>query len=183
MDTDAISIKRKELQRRLNGQKLKDWDSLPDFGLYMEQVLLFLKEPNMCIGNQDEDNFTRSMINNYIKQGLVPHCDGKKYSREHLAYLVAISLLKQVMSISDVKDFLDITMDVINPFSAFTRYQRSLNTAFDEVIEDIDGWDEGDIFVSKMIIRFAAKSYAYKFLANELLKMYKKTDGNGTKEK
>ncbi|HAL18027.1 MAG TPA: hypothetical protein DCO86_00115 [Spirochaetaceae bacterium] len=179
MNSDKINNCKDELKRRLNGQKLKDWDSLPDFGLYMEQVLLFLKEPNMCIGNQDEDNFTRSMINNYIKQGLVPHCDGKKYSREHLAYLVAISLFKQVMSMSDIKDFLSTTMKNINPYSAFTRYQHILNTSFDEVIGDIAGHGEGDIFVSKMIVEFAAKSYAYKFLANEFLKMYKKMDEDG----
>ena len=66
----------------------------------------------------------------------------------------------------------------INAFSAFNRYQKSLNKSFDGVIKDIDTWNEKDIFLSKKIIEFAAKSYAYKFLTNELLKVYQKNEAD-----
>ena len=164
------------LKKKLNNQKLKDWEDLPDIGLYIDQVLVFLHEPHMCIGNQEQNNFTRPMINNYIKLGLVPHPKGKRYNRDHLAFLVAISLFKQVMSISDAKRFLNLTMDKINPFSAFYRYKDVLNKVFDEIIEHLEDSKNDGNFIPKKIVEYSAKSYAYKFLANELLNLYEKSE-------
>lgn len=41
------------------------------------------------------------MINNYIKDGLLPRANDKKYSREHLACLLMIARLKQTLSVKD----------------------------------------------------------------------------------
>ena len=46
------------------------------------------------------------MINNYVKNGLIPHPDKKKYTKEHLAGLMAVCMLKQVLSIQDIKTLL-----------------------------------------------------------------------------
>ena len=50
----------------------------------------------------DLKNDGLTMVNNYTKSGLVPRADGKKYGREHLAYLTAICILKRVMSAKDM---------------------------------------------------------------------------------
>ncbi len=69
------------------------WDRMPDIPLYMDQVVDYL-------GRQlDGEGPTSSMVHNYTKSGLLPRPDGKRYSRDHLARLTAICLLKQVLPV------------------------------------------------------------------------------------
>lgn len=88
-----------ELKRRMSEERPVEWDSFPDLGLYMDQVLSYM--PRQLIHLGETDTLTSAMVNNYIKEGLLPRADGKKYSRTHLAYLTAICALKQVISVKE----------------------------------------------------------------------------------
>ena len=88
------------LQDRLRQQRPVPWDQLPDFALYMDQVLSYMDR--QVIRFDEGDTLTAAMINNYTKSGLVPRAEGKKYNREHLAYLTAICILKQVLAAKDI---------------------------------------------------------------------------------
>ena len=85
---------------RMRTQRPVAWDQLPDFALYMDQVLSYMDR--QVLRFDEEDALTASMVNNYTKSGLVPRAEGKKYNREHLAYLTAICVLKRVMSTRDM---------------------------------------------------------------------------------
>ena len=76
-----------------------EWKLIPDLGLYMDQVLTYLEsqlEP--LYGAQAKGLITPSMINNYVKNGLLNRPQGKKYYREQLALLMIIVTLKPVAS-------------------------------------------------------------------------------------
>ena len=88
------------LQERLRTQRPVEWDQLPDFSLYMDQVLSYMDR--QVIRFDEDDGLTAAMVNNYTKSGLVPRAEGKKYGREHLAYLTVICVLKRVMSTRDM---------------------------------------------------------------------------------
>lgn len=80
--------------------RFPEWALLPDLGLYMDQVVTLMDrafaEP--LPGGE----LTRSMVNNYVKAGLLPRPNGKKYDREHLARLLMILVLKQALSMDVV---------------------------------------------------------------------------------
>lgn len=103
-----------ELEKRLSdwtetgkAAGLPEWDSLPSIPLYMDQVIFYLKD-SLRLFERDEDAslLTSSMINNYVKKEVIPHPEKKKYGKEHLAALTAVCLLKQVLSIQDLKTLL-----------------------------------------------------------------------------
>lgn len=83
------------------------WADLPELDLYMDQVISLMEKYLIDNSSQDTKLITHSMINNYVKLGMVPAPIKKKYSREHLAYLVIICSLKQVMPISNIKVMID----------------------------------------------------------------------------
>ena len=87
-------------RRQLESLRPADWDTLPDFPLYMDQVLSYMERQTIRL--DESDALTASMVNNYTRNGLVPRAEGKKYNREHLAYLTFICILKQVMSVRDM---------------------------------------------------------------------------------
>ena len=78
------------------------WARLPELKLYMDQVLTLL-EKELAVASLDGENpVTSSMINNYVKDGVLPRPDKKKYGREHLAMLYMIAMLKSQLPLPQI---------------------------------------------------------------------------------
>ena len=125
-----------ELRQRLRTQRPVPWEQLPDFALYMDQVLSYMDR--QVIRFDEDDGLTSAMVNNYTKSGLVPRAAGKKYNREHLAYLTAICVLKRVMSTRDmdllIKQELQGERSVADGYAAFCEsLDKALNITADEM--------------------------------------------------
>jgi len=85
---------------------LPEWEAIPNFGLYMDQVIVLLQEYLSFIpapSNSKESFVTASTINNYVRLKIMPAPTKRKYSRIHIAYLIMILTLKLSLSISDVQ--------------------------------------------------------------------------------
>ena len=89
--------------------KLPYWHELPEIDLYMDQVIVLMeKYLSWCIEpDQNTKIITPSMINNYVKLGIMPAPIKKKYSRVHIAYLIIICNLKSVIPISEIKTLIE----------------------------------------------------------------------------
>ncbi len=112
------------------------WTDLPEIDLYMDQVIGLMEKYLVDNASPDSKLITPSMINNYVKLGIMPAPVKKKYSREHLAYLVIICSLKQVMPIPNIKALIEQklqkstiaeTLDFYSDLYDFT-YQTLLKT-------------------------------------------------------
>ena len=79
-------------------------DQIPNIDLYMDQVTTFMESH---LGNlkrsPDDKVLTKTMINNYAKNHLLPSPDKKKYSRNHMILLTFIYYFKNVLPINDIK--------------------------------------------------------------------------------
>ena len=93
-----------ELMDALTGSRLPAWDSLPDFGLYMDQMLSLVERS--LPGLSGVPGLTPAMINNYVKAGLIDRPQGKKYSRDALSQLLMIVILKQTLTQENMKALL-----------------------------------------------------------------------------
>lgn len=113
--------------------KLPFWDELPEIDLYIDQVIT-LMDKYLSFHKTDENSpvVTHAMINNYVKLGMMPAPVRKKYSREHVAYLIIICSLKQALPISDIKDLIERRVkrtsieETLNFFSEL--YDNTFNT-------------------------------------------------------
>lgn len=83
--------------------RLPAWDRLPDIDLYMDQVLLLVDRCLRGFPGYEERGLTASMVNNYVKQGVLPPPVKKRYGRDHLACLLMICVLKPALPISAIK--------------------------------------------------------------------------------
>ena len=82
-------------------------EDLPDIPLYMDQVTTFMETKLKSSKRNEEDKIlTKTMINNYAKNGLLPSPEKKKYSKEHLLLLIFIYYFKNILSISDIQTLL-----------------------------------------------------------------------------
>lgn len=75
-------------------------DEVPDIPLYMDQVLTLMDR--YFPQENKEHAFTKTMINNYVKSGLLPAPERKKYSQEHIYKLFIIYYMKSILKIDEI---------------------------------------------------------------------------------
>ena len=81
---------------------------IPNIDLYMDQVTTFMEEHLKTSKRYPEDKIlTKTMINNYAKNHLLPSPEKKKYSKEHMLLLIYIYYFKGILSIGDIQSLLD----------------------------------------------------------------------------
>lgn len=110
-DEELIAAKLRYWRKFLDNYQLPAWDDIPDIGLYMEQVLVLLRDyleylpPEL----QGEPLITAAAINNYVRKDVMPKPIKKRYYRTHLAWLIIICSLKQSLSIPTLQKILPIS--------------------------------------------------------------------------
>ena len=83
-------------------------DDIPNIDLYMDQVTTLMDSRlKSTLRYPAEDKIlTKTMINNYAKNDLLPPPVKKKYSKEHVLLLIFIYYYKNILSISDIQTLL-----------------------------------------------------------------------------
>lgn len=82
-------------------------NDIPNIDLYMDQVTTFMEEQLKRTKRYEDDKIlTKTMINNYAKNNLLPPPVKKKYSKEHVLVMIFIYYFKNILSIKDIERLL-----------------------------------------------------------------------------
>lgn len=125
---------------------------VPNIDLYMDQVTKFMDERLETSKRYSDDKLlTKTMINNYTKNDLLPSPEKKKYSKEHMYILLFIYYLKNILSISD-------TRSILRPlWERFYNKDASIN--FEEIYSEIfDIEHEQSYAITRDVARKFSKS-------------------------
>lgn len=124
-------------------------EDLPNIHLYMDQVTTFMDAQLESTKRHPGDKIlTKTMINNYAKNHLLPPPEKKKYSKEHLLLLIFIYYFKNILSINDI--------------------QSLLNPITDKYFKSEDGWNLEDIYREV----FSMEKGQIEYLQKDLVKRY-----------
>ncbi len=141
-DASRVAERLAAWEASLKDFRLPDWESLPQLGLYMDQVILLLRQYLGPLSRSEEDKpITASIINNYVRLKVMPPPVKKKYSRVHLASLIIICILKQSLSISDIQRMFpqDHSEEAIHKlYDDFVEQYRKVFGAFARQIQATD---------------------------------------------
>ena len=87
-------------------------EDIPNIDLYVVQVTTFIESQLSSLKrDEDEKILTKTMINNYTKNHVLPSPDKKKYSKDHVLTLILIYYLKSFLSIKDIQTLLEPITD------------------------------------------------------------------------
>ena len=147
------------------------WDHMPEIDLYMDQVITYMdKQLRLFQVKENSKLLTSSMINNFVKDGLLPRPDHKKYSREHLAGLLIICMLKQVLSISDISALsqeLSLESSPEQLHSIFCSIEKS---ALQEVCERVENTaPQGESQLKQLAFTLSIEATARRAVAERIL--------------
>lgn len=156
------------------------WEELPDMELYMDQVVTFI-ENNISLFSiiTNEKIITPSMINNYVKLKLIPKPIKKRYNKTHLAYLIAISILKYVFTIQEIRDGILFQSNLNGDKSAYNSFCEEQEEALKYLIRQIKPQNETNIGVNldltpdNLAIKMATLSFASKIIAERIIELQK----------
>lgn len=100
------------IRETLTKYQFPKWDDLPNFDLYIDQVVYYIDQQLRPLYFNDEKIITSSIVNNYVKNSIVKAPEKKRYSRKHVAYLIIVCLLKKSFTLSEITKFIDIQISM-----------------------------------------------------------------------
>lgn len=174
--TDVLNYL-KDWTRKMRENSIANWNELPDIELYMDQVITYI-EKQLAVFQEEEENklITSSMINNYVKDGVIKHAVSKKYSKEHLASLIMVGLLKQVLPLSQISKITCIFNESDNKeliYDSFTKLQSDAVNGVLQSIEQSNGEMQGEEKLFITAVRLSCEAFAYRIAAERIFKMIK----------
>jgi DNA-binding transcriptional MerR regulator len=148
---------------------LPRYEEIPDVGLYLEQTANYITDYVRKLGGNE---FTGSMIRNYVKKGLVHNPVKKRYYREQIAYLFFIAVGKSVLSMEDIRLLIHMQKEAYQPQKAYDYFRMELENVLFYIFGvkdtlEVVGNDRTDTknMLRTVIITAAHKAYLDKYFA------------------
>ena len=145
---------------------LPRWEELPGIDLYMDQVLTYIDTHLSCyLPIEKEDKLiTKTMINNYVKQKLIEPPINKKYQKIQIAKLFVICILKQVYSIPDIKELIELGLSTSSLCNSYNKFCEILekaihSTFFVPSILSTTSLSSNELILQNVVQSFANKLY------------------------
>ncbi|HFH0609160.1 TPA: DUF1836 domain-containing protein [Enterococcus faecium] len=164
-----------EWGKELETFRLPQWEELPDLELYMDQVRTLVdRYLSPVIQGEKHPLLTSSMVNNYVKLGLIPAPVKKRYNKEHVAFLLAITTLKQVLTIPEIKEgilFQGKTVGIREAYNLFCDEQEAAVWMVSQLAQGKSHPKKFDQAtpVEYIAVRAATLSFAMKLLAEKTI--------------
>ena len=119
-----------DMIKHFEGLDIVKSEDIPDISLYMDQMTSFIDEKLESFKREEDDKLlTKTMINNYTKNKLLPPSDKKKYTKNHVMLLILIYFYKNVLSFADIKRLCDLSI-----YNSFDKGDESLSKLYDILV-------------------------------------------------
>ena len=167
------------------------FSELPPISLYMDQLVEILDKYLEIFNIPGEEvAITSTMVNNYVKQKLIVPPENKRYSKEQLARLLVVGILKQVLSISDIAMLLELQIDKYTAEVAYDFFCTELENSLKATFKTRDFSAENSATVNtplSEVIRSALLSFANKIYVKKNLHLKREQEkllhNNGEQQK
>ena len=148
--------------------RLPRYEEIPTVGLYLEQVTKYIGDYLSPLSGVE---ITSSMISNYVKKKLVSNPVRKQYSRDQIAYLMFVAVVKTVVSMEDIRLMISIQQKTYSAQRAYDYFCLELENVLQFVFDrknalDVVGVDSTD---EKVMLRNTIITVAHKVYLNALL--------------
>ena len=155
--------------------RLPRYEEFPEIDLYADQVISYLNT-HLEFFQLDETKpiITGTMINNYVKQKVIPRPEKKKYNRDHIGYLFVICILKNVYSISEIADLLMYQATFAENAQAYNRFCVELETCIEHSFNQQNPPIAEERSAGSKLLCQVTTSISHKLFVEKVINKYKK---------
>lgn len=138
-ENDSILQVLRSWEESLSNYTLPRWEEIPDFGLYMEQVIVLMGQYLSVLPDEEraEPPVTAAAINNYVRIRVMPKPQKKKYYRIHIAYLIVICTMKQGLSIAKLQKMLPPNLSEEQVHAFYDEYSHRCHLSARYFVEQV----------------------------------------------
>lgn len=148
----------------VNSLHIPKWEELPSIDLYMDQVLNYIENclKNYIMIEPDEKIITRTMVNNYVKQNIIAPPKNKKYNKLHIAELFVICILKQVYSITEIKNLINLALKTSPVEVSYNKFCDCLTESLISTFNGTEYTSNTDLTKEQYILKNVVQSFVNK---------------------
>ncbi|MBR6452305.1 MAG: DUF1836 domain-containing protein [Lachnospiraceae bacterium] len=184
-DQELVAAKLRRWKKYLLEFELPLWENIPDIGLYMEQVIVLLKQyldylpPDL----KEAQFITPATINNYVRMKIIPEPVKKRYYRVHIAYLIMVLTMKEGIELSLIRKLIPSGLqekELRSMYEEYAALHRKICRYFVELLSDVAAPilkhdDVGELTVEKPenLVAFSAVLSGFSHLLSEKLLLLK----------
>ena len=106
----------------VSNKHMPRYKEIPNVGLYLEQVVKYINDTLEPF----HISITPSMLSNYVKKGYIDRPVKKQYFAEQIAYLIFIAVAKQVLSMENISDLLNLQKATYSVDAAYNYFCEEL---------------------------------------------------------
>ncbi len=139
------------------------WEELPSIDLYLDQLVTLLDNClSPYIATSDDPLITKTMINNYVKQGIIVAPEKKKYGKKQIASLFVICTFKPMYSISNIHSLIKLATTDFRIETSYNRFCELFENSLKSIFAH-NGIDYSEkTSLDDILLQNAVKSVAYK---------------------
>lgn len=159
--------------QQLLSYKVARFDNLKGMELYKDQVIMIInKSLAPLVSPYNDILITSAMINNYVKNEIIPSPKGKKYTRRHLCYLITVCFLKQVLSMSEIKQIITQQTLIGDEKVMYNRFCDELENALCQCVNRDKDNKSFDANESNWSLLYAIKAVANKIYSQKMIEIF-----------
>lgn len=142
------------------------WEELPNIDLYLDQVVTLLEDylKNLISSKDKKEDkvITKTMINNYVKHGILKSPTNKKYNKSHIARLIVICILKQVYSINDINALIKLALETSGIEISYNKFCTVVEKCIISTFNKTDFIYDDEMTEERYILKNVVQSFANK---------------------
>lgn len=170
--------------------KLIRWQEMPEFSIYSDQLLQLVRDELSFMSFSGDVLVTKSMVNNYVKWGMMPKPIKKKYDKLQIVYVLVITLLKPILPIMKIKEGIQLQILIEgheNAYNSFcTVLEESLQEVFLPIIEQRQNYtfkertlSADKLAISSITLALSSKLLTEKIIETKIIKLAKPIQSEG----
>lgn len=156
--------------------KLPRWNDLPEIDYYMDQVIEYMEQKLSFFVIDDASKLiSPSIINNYVKQKLIPPPNKKRYAREHIAMLLMICILKPTMAIGDIQEIINTQLKSDTLETVYNRFCTNQEDITNDIFDKEPNFftNLSNESLSLISMNMSIESNVTKLLADKIVYLFK----------
>lgn len=150
----------------LNEYRCPRYEDFPAIPLYKDQVVSFLTQAVAPFYEQEQPPVTAAMINNYVKLKVISPPERKKYTREQVICLYVTFLLKQVLSMEEIRTLLAVQFPPEQVKESYGQFTQLLEGTLSRLIQG----EPLPVSAQPALLEAAIRSFLYRCYAVTLLR-------------
>ncbi len=161
-----------DAQKKTGLLRVPLWNELPEIPLYMDQLIWFIGSTvGVFFAEAGLPGLTHTMVNNYVRAGIVDAPVKKKYSKQSLAMIIVVYILKTCYSTEEISKLIQMGLAIEGgtPEVIYNRFCSAIEDAMERVFsgeihlkdEKLQG-RENKYLMDSFALSFACKMYVQK---------------------